>query len=347
MPKAGSRHSSPFLTACFFLLSTLVGAGFASGREIMEFFIAQEIYGILSIILAGGGFLFISRRTLNRAKLYRANDIFSLLGQSLGNKTARFAGLLLFCFLTGFAALMITAIKAAVCIGMPAQADLMTGLIVIMTALVTLTGRSGFIRCTAFIAPALLFCLAVCASYSLYLHLFLWQDGISLIPTTAPPYSGCLSAGILYCFYNSASLITALIPLGAATDDYHSCQRGIAAGIFIFTIMAALLFITLLLHRPAAYEWPLPMLTVSASQFPLIFYLYALSFIIAAWSSFLSSFFNMGIYLQTAIGLNQKTALTALIITGFLFSRLEFSQLLNILAPLLSVSGIIIGLLLL
>lgn len=313
----------------------------------LEFFIAQELYGLFSIAIASSGFYLLCCRTVKLARFHGASNIFSLLKLSLNPAAARLTALLLFCLLTGSSALMAAAIKTALLLYDPSKANLLTTLMILLTALITLRGRHAFVRCTAIIAPMLLGCLILCSLYSLYLHLFLWQDGRQLLPLTAPPWSACFYAGLIYCFYNSAALITALIPLSAETDNCRACHLGLRAGILVFLLVAACIFITLLLHRPAAYSWPLPMLTISATQFPFIFCLYTASFITAAWSSFLSSFYNMKLYLQSELHLTPALSLILPILSSLLLSQFEFSQLLNLLAPFISLSGLLIGLLLL
>lgn len=88
------------LTVSFMTVSTIMGAGFASGREIWQFFGLFGKDGYKGAILAGVFFIFVTYITVAITKVVKTNDIGVVVmpGQSrlLKKLTGNFMALVLY-----------------------------------------------------------------------------------------------------------------------------------------------------------------------------------------------------------------------------------------------------------
>jgi len=337
---------APQNAAAFFFLTTVVGTGFASGRELWEFFLSQEGYGACGIAFSGVLFVIICRRTIALTKLYGAADLFALVRAIRGPRTAALVNFLLFVFLFGFLALMLTALKTALHAFWPARAFVLTCLLLLFACLASLAGRRAFVRLTACAAPLLLLVIFGSSLYSLLWHLLLAGDVEKLLPTARPPFFACLSAGFLYSFYNAAPLVAALVPFAAELDSPKALRQGCTLGASLFVFLGVLVFSALLLHNPQLAASPLPMLAVSASQICGSLILYAACFLFAGWSSLLCSFFNGCAYLESALACGRVKAALLFLLLGLMTLPLDYGHLVELFAPLFGVSGFLLFLLL-
>lgn len=102
-----SRWSGIFQIAAVYV-GTVVGAGFATGREIVEFFTRYGIYGFIGILIAGYIFIFTGTKIMLISTRIRATSYEEFNQFLFGKKLAGIINIFFLIMLLGVTAVMIS-----------------------------------------------------------------------------------------------------------------------------------------------------------------------------------------------------------------------------------------------
>lgn len=312
---------------------TVVGAGFASGQEILRFFVVYDTFGRwgllgATVLLGLGGWLLMRAGYRLRSASYR--DALIWMG---GPAWGRALDLTLSLFLFASLAVM-TAGAGAVAQqqwGRPAAEG--AALLALAATLVTWRGLPGIHAANRIIVPLLVLC--VTAAGILAEHNVpppSGQAGSSL--SVAGAAAEWWLAALLYPAYNVALSIGVLVPLGHSAKQPRSLAWGAALGAALlgglaFTIANAL-------DRTGILAWqaPIPLLVAAASAPDWLRHLFAAALWAEIFSTAVASLFGAATRLTEALPVSRGTAAAAAALAGWLAAGCGFPQLVSTLYPL-------------
>ncbi len=257
------------LTVGLAYVGTVVGAGFASGQEIWQFFSRHGPVGSLGIILAGVMFFLIGRSALERGR--QGTDHFA---EFLSTIYGRW-GIALQWLTTLLLALGV----GVVSVGGGAAVHLLTGwsqpssafgmlTIVLLTAYF---GRTAIIRANTIVVPYIV---------ALSVLISLWPIHASGAADFSPR-NWWLSAA-LYISYNLFTGMTVLFGLGGALSDRRTTTAAALIGALILTGLALLEHRVLLIAGGGS---ELPLVTAAASAGGLLRDLFGISLLAAMYTT--------------------------------------------------------------
>jgi uncharacterized membrane protein YkvI len=327
-------------------IGAVIGAGFASGQEIMQFFILHGSGGLLGAVLATvlfaylGGlvmFLCIKMKTANYKEI-----LVLLLGPRVGKLMD---GLSLFMLLGGLSVMM--AGSAAVFgeqFGLPVRAGVWV--VAILTSLVILGGLEGVMTANVFLVPLKLLAVisislaALCASG--------FPVGLQSATRPAGGVAGhWVAAGFLYVSYNMVVPVAVLSSLGRSVTLKLGVAGGVLGGLLI-GLAVSLVTLAGLAYLPDVASYQIPLLYLTVSLGPLfrwglgvLIWLAILTTAIADAHGFASRLAPMGGVPYRLYGIG--ACLLALPLSG-----LSFTGLVRVLYPLFGCAGLVllVGLLL-
>lgn len=316
------------------IMGTLIGAGFASGREIYLFFLEYGYYGIIGIFISGIFTSFIIYTALNKINNKNINTYLELLesnnkkiGIGINIIVNAFLLISFFIMIAGFSAYM----KQAYTIPM----YISSFIFVIICYIIFKKSLQGMMKINSYIVPILLFFIVFLGIKNI--PYIVESKAIIEIETKQ---TGFIINSLLYASYNSIILIPVLINI----KKYYNSKKeikliSIISGAFII-ILSLCIYGLLLRGQFFAKELELPLLQI-VFEFGVIFkYIY--SFVIIA--SILTSAISTGYSFLENISKNQKSYQINLIIicvVGILVSNIGFSNLVQILYPLFGILGFI------
>ncbi|MGG3497515.1 hypothetical protein ABES08_17525 [Peribacillus simplex] len=102
-----SRWSGIFQIAAVYV-GTVVGAGFATGKEIVEFFTRYGFYGFIGILIAGYIFIFTGTKIMLISARIRASSYEEFNEFLFGKKIAGIINIFFLIMLLGVTAVMIS-----------------------------------------------------------------------------------------------------------------------------------------------------------------------------------------------------------------------------------------------
>ncbi|MBA4494806.1 hypothetical protein ACFO25_03380 [Paenactinomyces guangxiensis] len=328
----------------FTYIGTVVGAGFASGQEILHFFTVFGKYSHWGIIICAGLFSWLGTRMMimgNRlnARSYEEFNHY-LFGERWGRWMTAFVGVILFgvttAMMSGTGALFEEQIGLSFHVGVIFTA--------VVSYLVIIRGMEGILSVNSLVVPLMFLFTSLVAIHG-------WQSGDWSSNASMPPVAEdnhwFLSA-LTYVAFNLAMSQAVLVPLGGEVKD----QATIRIGGWIGGIGLGLM----LLASNFAMQLQLDELT--DTEIPMAFIIQALGagmkyfFLTVMWGEIITTLignvYGLAANLGQVIPLRPQTIMALIFIFGYLFSLIGFPTLVSYLYPFFGYCGmIVIGLLIL
>lgn len=315
------------------IVGTTIGAGFASGREIWEFFSSyghQSIKGILlSIILLGISSIFILWISYEN----KTTNYYDVLNILMGAKLAKMFDVVIFLYLFSGALVMFAGSGATF-----KQWDLSYTLgVVIMAVLVWLVlikGMSGLIKMNTIIIPALTVIL-------LYVNYQFLINNSSLANNFIRSHLNVWPSAITYSSLNLISLLGVLSTLGGKISSKWEIILGGVIGAITLGLVATSLNMSLLrIEYVQQYEIPLFSLISNNNRKLLIIVTIVLW--LAIYTTVLSNVYGLVNRIKSKISYSTASISLLIIMSIIPLSFIGFSTLVNILYPIYGVLNLYI-----
>lgn len=327
-------------------LGTVIGAGFASGQEILKFFTVYRFDGFIGIGVAIVLFVTLGNAILNISSTIKKKSYNDFLIYVCGRKLGLIIDITITVFLFGTLNVMLSATGALFYeyFGLPYYFGIF--LTVIPAAIIAAKGMKGILDVNLIIAPLMIIIVFVVSSLCLYYHAngdlirnLHYEDDIT--------YKWLMSA-LLYVAYNIILSIPILVPMGRETNNKKVLNVGITIGAITMGIIILLLNTVILTHIDHDSLYQIPMLYIVEPFNDLVKY----SFIVVLWmeifTTILSNLFGLANRIQVATRYKYSDIIIAICFISIFISRLPFKTLLSILYPtfgfisLLFILGLII-----
>jgi len=314
-------------------IGTIVGAGFASGQEILTFFSHFGFNGIIGIIMSC--FLFCLTGTLimllgNRLE---AHSFGQVVRHVCGSKLGPLMDFLLTLFLFGALSVMLAGSGAVFFQQWGLSFSLGTALTMIVTILTVLAGLRGIIKANSLVVPLMVF---ICVSATL--PTITVKNLESVLSGFVPAATGAASlwfmSALLYVSYNITLSVSVLAPLGRAIKNRRALIWGGVLGGLGLGILAMLINLAILSHYPDSSNYEIPSLFV-AGRMAWIIQL-AFSFVLWAeiFTTVIGSVYGLAARISEYTGVSYTTIVIVLMLVAFIISHFGFSGLVGTLYPL-------------
>jgi uncharacterized membrane protein YkvI len=244
-------------------IGTVIGAGFASGQEIMQFFTKYGSIGSFLIILSGLLFSICGYAIFFLSKHYKTYDYNSFIIKICGPRLSLIYDCIITTFLFFGASIMFSGSGALFeeSLGLSRMAGIIT--IAVVTLLVVLKSVSGILKVNSIIVPLLIgVILFVMFKTMLSSHTTQFFQNAKSI------YSGDILKPIFslifYCSYNLVLAVGVLTAFSQDITGIKILRRGAFIGGFGLMALSLALNICLMLYMPAIMKLSIPVLYISA-----------------------------------------------------------------------------------
>lgn len=329
--------------ACIYA-STIIGAGFASGQEIIRFFSVYNKGGFFGILLAGALFSAIGCIVLDRVYRQRIRSydefIFPTLGW-LGGWAVQLAAtvfmLCLFCIMLAGSGNVLSG-----WLGIPFEyAVLIMGLICMCFILSSI---KGIVMLSTVVTPVMIAGIVLVG-----LYIILYRDASVFSPIgiiKGVTDSWVFSAG-LYVSYNSLMSVIVMCGLLPYLKTRRTGQAGGILGGALLCLVALVLNAALFMFYPGAAESEIPVLGILGLYSRLAGSLYS----VLLWLAMLVSAVNAGYCfvdrLSSKAGIDKKLLTVFLCAAAVPLSTLGFSRLIAAIYPVFGYIGLFLVLVIL
>lgn len=319
-------------------VGTVVGAGFATGREIVEFFTQYGIYGLLGILISGILFMWLGTKMMMISRHIQAESYKEFNEYLFGRKIGLIVNILMLFVLIGVTSVMLSGAGAVFHeqLGFPFQMGIFVT--IILAVFVLLFGVKGLFSVNMFVVPILILfssLLAVTVIFqsdhqSISFQIDTWQWLVS-------PFT--------YTAFNIAMAQAVLVPLAREVKHESSLKWGGVLG------GAALCLVLITSHialssLPNVEQYEIPMAQVMKNFMYSIHWLYILVIYGEIFTSVIGDIFGLQRQLKQVVRLPNIVIIIGILFVSYFVSQLGYSSLISFLYPLFGyVSLALLGLL--
>ncbi len=301
-------------------VGAIIGAGFASGQEILQFFVVYNNSGLLGIIISGFLFSIIGVIIVNISYDIKANNYKDLFFKSGGKKIGVIADIILTLFLVGSLVVMLAGIKSIFKEIFPWSPNLGLVLTIILIIWSNYHGIKGIMNLNLLLIPILIIIIVVI--------FFALSSKVEIDPNSTIS-SSFLTSSFIYTAYNLILALTVLIPLTASLS-----QKDVVYGVSIGGIILGLvgLIIAYILnqyyHQIATSE--IPMLDILKNYKYQFYYLYTITLWLAMLTTSSCNLYALITRLSKNIKLKKVNLILSIMLLVIPFSQLPFSKLVQL-----------------
>lgn len=312
-------------------VGAIIGAGFASGQELLHFFVRYGFSGILGTIVAGLGFVVLGVIVFGIAAKEKITSYHELLPVLLGEKLGKIADFCFSSYLFMGLVIMLAGCGAVFWETLNLPRGLGIGLSSLALAFALLWKEDGVVALNALLVPLIIIGAILVAA-------LVWKKASFLPIEIKSGFGfGWLGSAFLYVSYN---LIGGLVILLRFTDSHRrEGFWGIFLGGTILGVLAGLLSWVLLKNYSAIVNQEVPLLVLAENRSIFLGLVYGG----VLWFAMLTSAVVDGAAL--ALRVNPKIlpywlTILLLILTGGALANLGFSVLIKTIYPLFGYLGL-------
>ena len=317
-------------------IGTVVGAGFASGREILQFFGYFGLWGIAGLALATFLFFVLGMKVMLTASRTGSGSYRQLIDTIGGRLLGPPINFVITLFLFGILAAMVAGTGAVFEqeFGLPASSGL-----AVMAGLAGLTVIAGLGRVIDAISVVVPFLIMAVLGVGLF-QLCTGPVNLSWSAPESAALPGWHFSGLLYVSYNLTLSVPLLAPMGTLAAP-QTLKKGALVGALGLGLSALLILLALIAGAPETAGYEIPMLAVAGRISPAARLIYALVLVAEVYTTAIGSLYGFVSRLAPVNNFHFK-ALTILTATGAFFAgHMGFSKIVATVYPAMGVAGLI------
>jgi len=324
--------------SCIYTAS-IIGAGFASGQEIMQFFSIYKTGGFYGIIFAGLLFSIVGCIVLEKVYNERIRNYEEFIFPTFG----WFAGWLIEIAMTLF-------MLCLFCIMIAGSGDVLSDRLEIpfkyaalimgfLSMLLILTNIKGIVTLSTFVTPVLIIGIVLAGGYII---VFGVNEAFKITGFLTRLSGNWFISSLLYVSYNSILAIVVMCSLLPYLKTYRTARMGGILGGAMLSISALVINAVIFLFYPTAFEKELPILAILKSFSSTAGNLYAVILWLAMFVSAVTSGFCFVDRVGTSLKLNRRIVTLILCAASVPLSTLGFSKLITAIYPVFGYLGLFI-----
>lgn len=332
-----NRWNRIFLVAATYI-GTVVGAGFATGKEIVVFFSIHGALGTIGILISGCLFIVIGTKIMLMSARIQAYSYQELNEYLFGNTIGKIVNFLVFLVVICVTAVMLSGAGAI----FYEQLDLPKQLGIIITLLlcymIVLKGLKGIFAINSYLVPFLIIFSLFIAS--MIFNQFPYEFISKMIPTELLTNSSGFISPFTYTAFNLMAAQVVLVPLGKEVRDEHILKWGGLWGGLGLCILLLLSHFSLSVF-PDVFIHHIPMAEIT-KQFGTLFHVLFLFIIYGEiFNTVVGNIFGITRQLKSMFNLREHHAMILIIGIVFFISQVGYGKLLSVLYPLFGYIGLL------
>lgn len=316
----------------FVFVGTIVGAGLASGQEILQFFGLYGIKGFMGILICGIIYILLSIVIISLCFKYRYKSYRDIVESVFGSRFGWIVDLFLTFFIFGGNTIMLS--------GGGAMLNEYLGIdkfwgILIMAALVFLAAAfstTGIITTNTAIVPVSMSAILI---FGLIVFLSAKSNHIIMMQLKSIPSikHGWLLSSILYSSFNLMVATGVICPIVSESHSKKHFIRGCVIGSILLTIVALVINFSILMYYPKSFYIEIPNLFIAKG----FGYLLPLVITVVIWlemfSTEIGNLYSLSKRFEHSFKVPYIVSLTAVLILSIPVSFIGFSNLIRLLYP--------------
>lgn len=321
-------------------VGSVVGAGFATGKEIVEFFSQYGSFGMLGILIAGVCFIFFGVKIMILAIRLNAKSYHQLNAHVFGPYFAPIVNVIMFFMLIGVTAVMLSG--AGSVFEEHLQIPKTVGIfITIGLALLTLlVGTNGLVTVNSIVVPLLVFNCLFLAGQAFKLpdfwhqvfqeHSFHWK---------------LIASAFAYASFNLTLTMAILVPAASEIRDEKVVRAGGVIGGIILTVLLLASHVVLV-QLPDFVQYQIPMAVIMKSFAASLYIFFILIIYGEIFTSIIGNIYGLERFLKKVTSIKTLYIGIGILSVAYFISKIDYGKLLSTLYPLFGYISLVFLLLL-
>ena len=344
MKGKGSRCSiRNVVTFAGAFIAWIIGSGFATGQEILQFFTSYGYYSYGVVLLNLLGFLFLGQVLFTTGYAHREEENFNHFTFFCGKNVGRFYSWLIPVTLLMIMAVLISGAGATISEYYGINRYLGSMIMAVMVLCAYLTGFEKMVRIVSTIGPVIIaFTLMVglttvirgAANLS---HIRQYETVLGA-SRSAPNW---LISSVLYISLNFLSGSTYFTALGMTARSRKEAKWGAVWGALTMILAIAIMNTAILLHSKDAASLAIPTLYLARHISNVLGAVFSVVLVLGMFSSCSTMMWTVCSRFSFSAPGRNRMAAAAVAVFAFLLGMLPFSRLINVFYPFVGYMGLI------
>lgn len=239
-------------------IGAVIGAGFASGQEIMQFITLHGLNGLKEVVLITALFAYLGASILYLSVKLSTDNYLALINYLMGKKVGKMLDLLSMLMLFGGLSVMLSGSGAIFSEHFNISAKFGIFIVVVINCFILLGGLNGVVLVNAVLVPIKIIAILIISL------LILQAENTSFVQNNAVLFTGAVTghwlwSGVLYVSYNMILVVAVLTTLGKSITKKVALWGGAAGGASL-GIIAGIMYLAGLSLYPEIINYKVPML---------------------------------------------------------------------------------------
>lgn len=339
-----SKINRASVTLAFAYISFIVGAGFSTGQEILQFFSNHGIWGYAAALIAGLLITFVGRQIAKLGYVLDSEEYDVSLNNIFGEKIGKIFDYILIFFLYGLSVIMIAGTGAAFYDGFGIPAWLGTLFTVLMLFIVLQYDFTNVAKVLGIITPFLIIAVFIIAGYNIIQPNIPLSEVDQYTDIERTPSGIWLWDAVTYAGLVIANSFGFLVIVGSGSRNYFISKRSALFGGLIFTVLLVLMTAGLTANLEVANASEMPTLLLADQIHPGLRILMTVIMVSVMFNSVIGVLYPFITRFTVPYSGKYRIMLAVSLIIAFIFSYVGFVELVNFFYPIFGYIGMFIAL---
>lgn len=321
-------------------IGTIVGAGFASGQEILQFFVSFGIWGFAGLVIVTLLFIYFGYIVMELGWKLNVSSHLPIVTKVGGRVIGRFSDIVITFFLFGALTAMIAGSGALFHQEFNLHPMLGSLLMVSITVITVIGGFNSIINSISMIAPFLILSALLVSIVTIISGPPLSEINIGNIERPFMLRNWLWSA-ILYISYNIVPSMSILGPLGREAGNRKTIRKGALLGGLGLGIGSAAIFLTLYINADSVKNLEVPMIMIARRISPVVQILYAIALLAEIYTSAVGDLYGFAARICNISTKKATYVILVCSVVAFFASLAGFSNMVKYLYPAVGYCGVL------
>lgn len=317
-------------------MATIIGAGFASGQEIMQFFSSYYEGGFFGIILAGVLFSIIGYVVLDKVYSERIRNYEEFLFPTVGWYLGWVMEILVTLFMISVFCIMIAGAGEIVSNKLCISNQVAVFIVALSCAMVFFTEIKGIINISSIVTPILIIGIL---GFGLYIIFSKEMAVFSLFASASKITDNWFFSSLLYVSYNSITSIVVMCSLLPYLESRKSAILGGVFGGLMLCLMAIVINFAIYLFYPNIATEALPIMGMVDKYSSFLGGVYSVILLLAMFVSALTAGFGFVERISSKVNISKKIIILVICALSIPLSSVGFSGLIATIYPVFGYMG--------
>lgn len=322
-------------------IGTVVGAGFASGQEMLQFFAVFGIRGLLGIILVTALFIVFGYIIMEMGKELGAESHLEIIRHTGGRFLGPIIDYLITFFLFGALTAMIAGAGALVNQQFGLSPLWGNALMAVFTVATVLTGIKGVINSVSAVVPFLVTSVIGISIISVFFIPPATDENILVSESTSVLITNWLWAAILYISYNMVLSISVLGSLGVEAKDKKAIRNGAVLGGIGLGAAAIAIYLAVEKNLDAVQGVEIPMIFIAGRISYVLQTVYAVVLVAEIYTTAVGSLYGFAARVSDMDSKKARYYIIGTAALALVASQFGFSNLVRYLYPVVGYGGVV------